>query len=900
MDSAGRETLFQADVAGDLVSVTDAVGSIRTYAYNTDHLLIEQTGPRGERTEYDYDNGRIVETRSFDVDGTTLLRGRQHIPGVIVGEVGAALASGQGTLANPIPIVEERVDVYVDGRGQTWRDITSADGKEVRFEDALGRATVQIFDDSGLLISRIRPDGSETTSVYDVNGNLTQTTELFDNSTIQIEYNGPFDQISRFVDPRSNQSLFSYDALGNLVSTENAALQTTQLFYEDPAFPNLVTRVVDPLGNTTVRAYDSHGNLASATDPLNRMTSFQYDTGGNLSILTDAGGLATTHTYDALNRLVSTLDAAGGLTQRSYQNGGCACSTGNLTQVTFPNATIMGFAYDGLNRQVGTTDQLGMTSQFILDAEGNLIQSTNRNGEQISLEYDKAGQLIRKELPNNGVTLFGYDLLGNLIFARNDAAQLDFTYDSRSRITQAVQALFVTTAFGQVIGVPHTLDYTYDAAGNRLSMTDATGSTSYVYDVLNRLAQLTNPSNAIWTFAYDALDRRTETHAPNGTITFRSYDAASQISEISHETDIGDVISRIAYTQYDAVGNSTSQALDDGTQILNSSFTYDALSRLDQSTLEGVSGVTLVNPTPTYDAANRLLTDEQFTYTYDTEGRLASKTEPGSPLTEFFDYDAGGRLVAYRQVLDIGSPITVLDARYAYDALGRRVKKSVNGTVQLFIYDGPDILKETTEAGLPLRRYTHGLRVDEPLAVLNNSSMLTSYYHADRLGSILALTDEIASMVQEYAYDAFGVRIAQTNPLLEQPFAFTGRETDLESGLYYYRARYYDPAIGRFISEDPLGIVAGLNLYVYVDSNPVNLIDPDGRDPGADKPSTDKPSIKNGGINFPIGGGTELDLKPKFLGAGFIFKEGNLELKGEIKFDPIGGKSCGGSVTISF
>ncbi|MBN2439237.1 MAG: hypothetical protein JXL20_11640, partial [Deltaproteobacteria bacterium] len=122
-------------------------------------------------------------------------------------------------------------------------------------------------------------------------------------------------------------------------------------------------------------------------------------------------------------------------------------------------------------------------------------------------------------------------------------------------------------------------------------------------------------------------------------------------------------------------------------------------------------------------------------------------------------------------------------------------------------------------------RYIHGPGIDEPLAMEKNSQMY--YYHADSLGSIIALTDSTGNIMQSYRYDAFG-NIMNGAPTITQPYTYTAREYDPETGLLYYRARYYDPKAGRFITRDPIGFAGGINFYVYVANNPLNLIDPSG------------------------------------------------------------------------
>ena len=135
-----------------------------------------------------------------------------------------------------------------------------------------------------------------------------------------------------------------------------------------------------------------------------------------------------------------------------------------------------------------------------------------------------------------------------------------------------------------------------------------------------------------------------------------------------------------------------------------------------------------------------------------------------------------------------------------------------------------DILFEYNENGAIGNVYIHGLGIDEPLALINGS--VFNYYHADALDSILYVSDGQGNVIQGYLYDSYGNLLTGA---IDQPYAYTGREWDKDIGLYYYRARYYDPEIGRFITQDPIGFAGGdLNLYGYVQQNPVNFMDSDG------------------------------------------------------------------------
>jgi RHS repeat-associated protein len=225
-------------------------------------------------------------------------------------------------------------------------------------------------------------------------------------------------------------------------------------------------------------------------------------------------------------------------------------------------------------------------------------------------------------------------------------------------------------------------------------------------------------------------------------------------------------------------------------------------------------------PTPTdpstwsYDVANRLLIRPGVTYTYDNNGNTLTKSDTTGATIYGYDYE--------NRLTSVSAPGGIT-ASYAYDPFGRRISKTVNGVMTQYLYDGMNILKEYDGTGTPLATYVHGPGIDQPISMTRGGQ--TYDYHADGLGSITGLTNSSQTVVQNYGYDGFG-NLTQT-PTVQNPYTYTGREWDAETGLYYYRARYYDPKVGRFLQQDPIGFAGGdANLYGYVGNSPVNWVDP--------------------------------------------------------------------------
>lgn len=219
--------------------------------------------------------------------------------------------------------------------------------------------------------------------------------------------------------------------------------------------------------------------------------------------------------------------------------------------------------------------------------------------------------------------------------------------------------------------------------------------------------------------------------------------------------------------------------------------------------------------------SERYTANESWTrtkYTYDANGNTA--TEVNSSGTTTFAWDFENRLSS------VTLPGTGGTVSFKYDPFGRRIYKSSSSGTSIYAYDGDNLIEQTNSSGAVVARYSQGLNIDEPLAVL--SSATTSFYDADGLGTITSLANTAGALAQTYTFDSFGNQTASSGSLTN-PFQYTAREFDPETSLYYYRARYYDPQSGRFLSEDPVHFAARPNFYVYSLNHPINLRDPSGK-----------------------------------------------------------------------
>ena len=354
---------------------------------------------------------------------------------------------------------------------------------------------------------------------------------------------------------------------------------------------------------------------------------------------------------------------------------------------------------------------------------------------------------------------------------------------------------------------------------------------TYAYDTLNELTSEADANAGTLGFSYDALGRRTQLTRPNNVNSTYAYDAVSNLLSVVHA--LNGVTKDGASYVYDAVNNRSSRTQLPTTSTSTNSFTYDNLYELLQTVKSGSTPTT--QEQFTYDlvgnrltalqgggssyqvnSSNELTASPGTTYTYDANGNRLTLTNQvaGMPSTSNYTWDFENRL---SQV----TPGFGRATSFSYDPFGRRVRKVNGTTTTIYLYDGANIAEMIDANGVETKRIVHGPGVDEPLATVAGTA--PTYEEADGLGSITSTSTATGSVILE-SYTSFGQAMA---PAIPAPYAFTGREYDGETGLYYYRARYYDPTVGRFLSEDPIG-GAEQNVYEYAFNEPTKLTDPSG------------------------------------------------------------------------
>jgi RHS repeat-associated protein len=881
----GQKQTFTYNSAGQRDSVTDAAGNTWRYEYDVQGNLIRTIDPLGAATQQTYDaQGRVASITSPDGATTRYVyeqRGRlfQITTTDELGRATRAVYDQRGRLTNE-----------TDAANRTTRYGYDASGRLISMTDPAGQTYQYEYDSLGNLIGEINPLGGAVKRTYDVTGKVASVVDPVGTAT-RFEYS-PSGALTKFIDAAGVTTTYSYDNSGQLIDTTSAASQTTQYEY---AAAGRVSRMIPPSGPIISYEYDTFGNLAALRKGDKIVAMYEYDALGRRVKERQVGGLEITYRYDAVGNLVSWQDNQGGHESMKYDAVGQTIATTDATGAT------TSYQYDPAGNVLGTTDPLGKVKRGAYNIAGELVEITEPNGDQVQYEYDPAGRLAAVQHPGGGKSLFAYDGLGNpLKIVGPLGDEVRSTYDPAGRVLSTTDAKGQTTSFeydqagrlsakrlasgtvvkyqydrqdnttsvddgkfpiryayddaGNLIRVEYpaikrSLVYEYNAAGLNTKFIDSEGRTVlYEYDDDDRLTTIKFDNQQSITFAYDPKGRVTTATYPNGVHGAWKYDANDRVTELIYQDAAKKTIAGWAYT-YDAAGNCIQTVKHDGQAIR---YAYDPSGQLvEEKSGEGEAvkygygaggnrasyqrnGQTTKYR---YDEGDRLLSAGNETFAYDANGNLIERKSTQGVTR--YEYDVEDQLV--KVVLPDRSEIS-----YGYAPTGERIWRRDSKGMTWFVTDGVDLIAELDQNLKPQATYLHGSRVDQPLIMVRGGQQY--YFHADRLGSIHSLTDARGNVSASYDYDAFGQIQSKQGPVVN-PFTYTARELDAATGLFYYRARYYDAQLGRFLGTDSapanVGDALALHPFIYARNNPVRFNDSSGlapKEPNWDNPNVGRPT----------------------------------------------------------
>jgi RHS repeat-associated protein len=850
IDPLGRTTRYGYDADDNKTEVTNALGRVTTYAYDTRNREISVLDAAGRTTYSTYDPaGNLLSTTDPNTNTTfyayDALNRRVAETNALGGVTIYDYATPSGPPCCSPTIGSSLVTEIIDPLGHVTYFHYDADDRQVQANrknsdtnDVVNpgdSVTTTFYDDDGNVIETIEPAGRATYTYYDADGEVTNHVDGAGQMT--ITYYDDDGNVTAVTDPNTNTTFHMYDALDRETNSVDPAGRVSTTYYDADGE---VIETIDGNGKATMTFYDADGEVTETIDPLGRTSMTFYDADGEITETVDEAGHQTFETYDALGREIAETNAVGVVTQTFYD------SDGNVTSVVDGDGHATEYTYDALGRRTSEVylDAV-MAVTYSYDADGNVISQTDQNGRVTTYSYNALNYETNEVDSFASVSnVMTYDSAGRIVAAQRGGWVETYAYDGDDRVTNSTQNGYV-------------VQYTYDEVNRDRTITYPSGLTiTETLDGRDRLIKVhdgtANPP--ITTYTYDADDRVVQRTSRNGTVTTYTYDADGHPTNIDHTIGVSHIIT-CTYA-YDADGHKLYELKQDNPSD-SETYQYDAIERLTNFDVGLLSGGVILSPAlqegwlfdsannwlsitsngvpqlRAYDLDNELTNISGSTLFYDSDGNLVMDTAYA------YSYDEDHHLTQVQRLSD-----SAIVGRYFYDALGRRIEKITDpagvASTNMYIYDGDRIIEERDGAGNLLATYVYGNYIDE--VVQMNRGVQSYYYHQNALWSPLALTDSGGNVVERYTYDVYGSALILDSTYSQLPrnawgtvhsavgnaWLFTGRQLDEETGLYNYRARFYDSVKGRFLQRDSAGHNDSMNLYEYANSSPATFLDPFG------------------------------------------------------------------------
>jgi RHS repeat-associated protein len=779
-DKNGHQITFTYNGSGNISSLTDTQNRVTTFGYNSNGRINLITDPIGRTLQPHYQNGLLTSIVDLNGKTTTLAYTSNDLTSITDPDnnVTGIGYQASGNRVNEITdaLTNHAFVAYYSPGASQCGSITSF--ACTVFTDANNHTTIYGYN------------GLEVQDVVDGNGNMEQNSYTSDAN------------ISQYTDALGDLSVFNFDVgkTNNLLSTTDGSGAKTTFGYTDTN-PYLPTALTDPQSRTKYQGYDSNGNMTSAKDTTS---------GGTGSSATYSYNTSVAFGSFLYGTLVSTTDGDGNVTSYSYD------SVGNLKTVMPPSPQgQQSLTVDGVSRVTSVTDGRGKTTSFTYDNLDRLTKITYNNGGTITYTYDANGNEMSL-VDNTGTT--------------------NFTYDGDNRIlTKTLPSSLVITS-------------SYDPVGNLKTFNDGGGAVNYDYDNANRVTKVEEPDGSITSYGYNNANEKTSISYPNSTGVLFTYDKTGHVtSAVGGVLNAqGQITTTYSSFTYSYLAGSTPTNLVQSVKLLDpighvNSFTrdysYDSMNRLTNAEVFNSSNQEVQDWGYSYDKAGNRLKSTVFssgstmTYSYNGANELTQTVQGSTTVT--YSYDGNGNQTGSSTgpsftYNDKNQTTAIGSNSYTYSGPSQVDRVKINALTNT--YSSLGLTSQSDTSGTTYyTRCSCGLLVNERLP--NGSKY---YYLFDGLGSIVGLTNSSGSEVNAYDYDPYGVILNETTPQ-PNPFQYVGGYFESSTGLVKFGTRYYNPSLGRWTQQDPVGGSLGnpdtLNRYVYASDDSVNETDPSGRQP---------------------------------------------------------------------
>ncbi|WP_437500869.1 RHS repeat-associated core domain-containing protein [Sorangium sp. So ce1099] len=865
LDSGGRRLEVEHTRDGRLSRISCDGVALARYAYDGS-CLISVTDPLGHAVRYSYRGGVLV--REINKNGLSFYfeYDWEHPEGWCIrtwGDGGiydrritydkarhtTLVDDGRGGRTHYFGNAAGLVEREIDPTGVEKRHEWDQHCRKVAEVDGLGHRTEWAYDERGNTILERNVLGEETRRSFN-SFSLPEAVVDAAGSRWTIGYDNRGEPVT-ITDPLGHACRYHHDRRGRLRKSENALGQVFELLYDDRG--NLA-ETKDREGGRACYAWDGFGRLVAYTDPLGRRTAFSWDACGRLVEVRFPDGGVERRAYDPEGNLVDRTDTLGNTTRYRY------AGFNKLVEQIDPEGHSVCYHYDVEENLIGLTNELGETYRIDVDLAGRVVREVGFDGRTLVFRYDRAGRCVEvmngqqkitrlerdalgritrqllpgrstleRPLPPPEEVLFVYDARGDLVRARNGDADVHFERDALGRV--------VVERVGEM-----AIESRYDAAGRRvLRRTSAGHVTGYDIDgngLLRGLAVLPDeawlgfdqvalhagvrPERAPWSMRLtrDAAGAEIERKLPDCVVQRWEHDVSGRPAvqevalmavpvlrrEYTWRSDeqiatIADQHRGVTRYDYDRRSYLVAAHRPDGTTQYR---TPDPASNLYR---------TPDRSDRVYGRGGMLKQAEGATYVHDADGNMTEKVLPDG-RTWTYHWDGAGQL---REVVRPDRKVV----SFAYDALGRRVRKTSDGQKNEYVWDGNDVVHEVRpDSGITTWEFEPGTFT--PVVKIEGNRRYGII--TDHLGTPLAMLDESGSIAWESKLDIHGA--ACTDAMHAPcPWRWPGQYEDEETGLHYNRFRYYDPSIARYISQDPIRIRGGINLFEYV-TNPITHKDP--------------------------------------------------------------------------